>query len=188
MQLSMNSARPPLASAARNGWTDIVQLFLDHGAAANDIDRDGRSVLSYAVESGSIECVELLLEHGADINRPNLHSSYCEQLYYALGMIAYSSGSRRSADEPMLRFLFSRGANTNKLVDSPKLTSAWESPLLYALDDSPADDPLTERLIELLLEHGALVTQVDNKGRSLLTCAQHHGAGVRSLLLQYGAT
>lgn len=187
-KLSMNRVKPPLAYAARNGWVDIVQLFLDHGAAADDIDRNGRSVLSHAVESGSIECVELLLKHGADINRPNLHSSYCEQIYYALGMIAYSSGSRHAANKTMLELLFSKGAESNELSNSPRLKSAWESPLFYALDSLPADDPLTEQLIELLLERGAQVDQVDTEGRSLLTCARHHGAGVQSLLRRYGAT
>ncbi|KAH0355409.1 hypothetical protein KCU83_g1656, partial [Aureobasidium melanogenum] len=178
---------PPLAYAARNGWVDVVQLFLAKGAAADDIDRSGHPILSYAVQSGSTECVEQLLKHGAQINRPNLHTSFCEPLYYALGMIAYNSGSRRPANEPMLRLLLSRGANPNKLEGAQRSASAWDSPLFYALDDLPAGDKTTKKLIELLLKHGARVDQKDKKGRSVMTCAKHHGADVQNLLRQHGA-
>lgn len=184
----MNNRRvPPLAYVARNGWTDIVGLFLQRGATASGMDRSSRSVLSYAVESGSTECVELLLKHGAEINRPNLHSSYCEQLYYALGMIAYNTGHRRPANEPMLKLLLSKGANPNKLEGAQRSASAWEPPLFYALDDLPVGDPRTKRLIELLLKHGARVDQVDKRGRSVMACAKHHEGGVQSLLRQHGA-
>ncbi|KAG9734200.1 hypothetical protein KCU73_g10841, partial [Aureobasidium melanogenum] len=178
---------PPLAYAARNGWIDVVQLFLAKGAAADNIDRSSQSVLSYAVESGSTECVELLLKHGARINQPRSHSLYCEQLYYALGMIAYNTGSRRPANEPMLRLLLSRGASPNKLDGAETTMSIWEPPLFYALDDLPAGDKTTKRLIELLLKHGARVDQKDKKGRSVMTCAKHHGADVQNLLRQHGA-
>lgn len=178
---------PPLAYAARNGWRDVMQLFLAKGAAADDVDRSGHLVLSYAVQGGSIECVELLVKHGAQINRPTLHTSFCEPLYYALGMIAYNTASRRPANEPMLRLLLSKGANPNKLDGAQRSASAWDSPLFYALDDLPADDRNTKQLIELLLKHGARVDQEDKRGRSVMTCAKHHDTGVRNLLREYGA-
>lgn len=182
---------PPLAYAARNGWIDVVQLFLAKGAAADNIDRSSQSVLSYAVESGSTECVELLLKHGARINRPRSHSLYCEQLYYALGMIVYNTGdrgpARRPANEPMLRLLLSRGASPNKLDGAETSMSMWDPPLFYALDVLPVGNPRTKRLIELLLKHGARIDQVDKRGRSVLSCAKHHEVGVQSSLCQYGA-
>ncbi|KAK6000624.1 hypothetical protein QM012_003349 [Aureobasidium pullulans] len=187
LSLVNNRIKTPLALVALNGWSDTLQLLLEHGAKANDIDRKGRSVLSHAVESGSLECVDLLLKHGAEINHSNPATWYCEQLYYAMGMIAYNSGSRRAANAPMLEFLLNKGASPNKLDDVQRSVSVWESPLIYALDDLPAHDPSTERCIELLLDHGAQVDQVDKKGRSVLTCARHHSAGVKSLLRQYGA-
>ncbi|KAH0257544.1 hypothetical protein KCU91_g16316, partial [Aureobasidium melanogenum] len=183
----MNNRRvPPLAYAARNGWADIVQLFLDKGAAADTIDTNSRSVLSYAVESGSTACVELLLKNGAQINRPNPKISFCEQLYYALGMVAYNTGDRRPADELMLNLLLSRGANPNKLIDNPR-SALNDSPLFYALKYLPAGERSTRRIIELFVKHKAEVAQRDEKGRSVLTCAKHHGADAQNLLRQYGA-
>ncbi|KAG9576917.1 hypothetical protein KCU97_g13504, partial [Aureobasidium melanogenum] len=183
----MNNRRvPPLAYAARNGWADIVQLFLDKGAAADTIDTNSRSVLSYAVESGSTACVELLLKNGAQINRPNPKISFCEQLYYALGMVAYNTGDRRPANELMLNLLLSRGANPNKLIDNPR-SALNDSPLFYALKYLPAGERSTRRIIELFVKHKAEVAQRDEKGRSVLTCAKHHGADAQNLLRQYGA-
>ncbi|KAG9999213.1 hypothetical protein KCU78_g16029, partial [Aureobasidium melanogenum] len=177
---------PPLAYAVRNGWADIAQLFLDKSAAADTIDTNSRSVLSYAVESGSTACVELLLKNGAQINRPNPKISFCEQLYYALGMVAYSSGDRRPANESMLNLLLSRGANPNKLIDNPR-SALDDSPLFYALKYLPAGEKSTRRIIELLVKYRAEVAQRDEKGRSVLTCAKHHGADVQNLLRQHGA-
>ncbi|KAG9692807.1 hypothetical protein KCU95_g12169, partial [Aureobasidium melanogenum] len=185
--IHMNNRKvPPLAYAARNGWADIVQLFLDKGAAADTIDTNSRSVLSYAVESGSTTCVELLLKKGAQINRPNPKISFCEQLYYALGMVAYSSGDRRPANEPMLNLLLSRGATPNKLFDNPR-SALDDSPLLYALKYLPAGEKSTRRIIESLIKYKAEVDQRDEKGRSVLTCAKHHGADVQNLLRKYDA-
>ncbi|KAG9585851.1 hypothetical protein KCU77_g6136, partial [Aureobasidium melanogenum] len=177
---------PPLAYAARNGWADIVQLFLEKGAAADTIDTNSRSVLSYAVESGSTACVELLLKNGAQINRPNPKISFCEQLYYALGMVAYNTGDRRPANELMLNLLLSRGANPNKLFDNPR-SALNNCPLFYALKYLPASEKRTRRIIELLVEHKVEVDQRDEEGRSVLTCAKHHGADVQNLLRQHGA-
>ncbi|KAH0372585.1 hypothetical protein KCU65_g1180, partial [Aureobasidium melanogenum] len=181
-----NRRVPPLAYAARNGWTDIVQLILDKGAAADTIDTNSRSVLSYAVESGSIACVELLLNNGAQINRPNPKIPFCEQLYYALGMVAHNAGNHRPANETMLNLLLSKGANPNKIIDSRRL-SLDGSPLLYALKRLPPGEKSTRRMIELLVKHRAEVDQRDGKGRSVLTCAEHHTADVQNLLRQYGA-
>ncbi|KAH0194591.1 hypothetical protein KCU70_g174, partial [Aureobasidium melanogenum] len=175
---------PPLAYAVRNGWADIAQLFLDKSAAADTIDTNSRSVLSYAVESGSTACVELLLKNGAQINRPNPKISFCEQLYYALGMVAYNSGDRRPANESMLNLLLSRGANPNKLIDNPR-SALDDSPLFYALKYLPAGEKSTRRIIELLVKYRAEVAQRDEKGRSVLTCAKHHGADVQNLLRQH---
>ncbi|KAH0170342.1 hypothetical protein KCU67_g2679, partial [Aureobasidium melanogenum] len=177
---------PPLAYAVRNGWADIAQLFLDKSAAADAIDANSRSVLSYAVQGGSTACVELLLKNGAQINRPNSRISFCEQLYYALGMVTYSPGYRKPANESMLNLLLSRGANPNKLIDNPR-SALDDSPLFYALEYLPAGEKSTRRIIELLVKYRADVAQRDEKGRSVLTCAKHHEADVQNLLRQHGA-
>jgi len=46
----------------------IVQLLLDHHAAVNARDKDGKTALFYAIEGGSVPVTRLLLGHGADPN------------------------------------------------------------------------------------------------------------------------
>jgi len=185
----LNNRRvPPLACVARNGWLDMVQLFLDKGAAADYVDRKDRSVLSYAVEGGSTDCVELLLKRGADITRVNRYLSFCEQIYYALGMKHYNDGGTdpSPADEHMLKVLLSRGASPNRLVATKRSAFALGSPLFYAIQRLPIGDPSSKRVLELLLQYGAKFDEEDEK-ELVLTCAKHHSFDVQDLLHQYGA-
>jgi ankyrin repeat protein len=177
---------PPLAYAAQNGWTDIVRLLLENGAKPDNTTDSTQSILMHAVKNGSTESVELLLQHGAAINRPTGLSPYCELLYQALGMVSRYGGCR-PADEGMLKLLLARGANPNQIV-------SWESwrgnildpPLLYALQYLPAEEVLTERLLQLLLEHRATTDVKTREGVSISACAKRHSKEVQDLLSQYG--
>ncbi len=55
-----------LTYAARDGFTDIARLLIDHGANVNWIDGEGVTPLILASFKDHIELVELLLAHGAD--------------------------------------------------------------------------------------------------------------------------
>jgi ankyrin repeat protein len=189
----------PLCAAGLSSSVDAVGLLLQAGAAANYIDKTSRSVLSYAIEGGSTECVELLLEKGADINRPNPELSFCEQIYYAVGMTRYNKrdggfnfqypGLTMSLmfdhTEPMLKFVLSRGANPNRLVATRESTVRLGSPLCYALEHMRIGDPKTTRMIEMLLRHGARVDEEHDR-KTVLASTKRHGNDVRSLLHQYG--
>jgi hypothetical protein len=59
--------RNPLAAAASNGNTDMVQLLLDYGAALN-----GSGAIVVAAAAGYGHIVLLLLENGADIGHEGL--------------------------------------------------------------------------------------------------------------------
>jgi ankyrin repeat protein len=172
---------PPLAYAAKHGWTDIVQLFLKHGAKANQSNRN----LTYAVRNGHMECVKLLLQHGATINEPPGTSPYCELVHQALGMDT-RYGGYRSVDENMLRLLLARGANPNRLESWENWRhSPLDSPLLFALQNLPPGDANTERVIGLLLAYGAETDQVTRKGVSVSACAKRHSEVIQDLIRQH---
>ena len=56
-----------LTYAARDGFTEIARLLIDHGAEVNWIDGEGVTPLILASFKDHIELVQLLLAHGADI-------------------------------------------------------------------------------------------------------------------------
>ena len=55
-----------LTYAARDGFTEIARLLIDHGAEVNWIDGEGVTPLILASFKNHIELVQLLLDHGAD--------------------------------------------------------------------------------------------------------------------------
>lgn len=55
-----------LTYAARDGFTEIAGLLIDHGADVNWIDGEGVTPLILASFKNHIELVQLLLAHGAD--------------------------------------------------------------------------------------------------------------------------
>lgn len=56
-----------LTYAARDGFTEIARLLIDHGADVNWIDGEGVTPLILASFKDHIGLVQLLLEHGADV-------------------------------------------------------------------------------------------------------------------------
>ncbi|XP_048470086.1 DNA-binding protein RFXANK isoform X2 [Rhincodon typus] len=56
-----------LSLASIQGYTDIVQLLLDHGVDVNIYDWNGGTPLLYAVHGNHVRCVEALLAKGADL-------------------------------------------------------------------------------------------------------------------------
>ena len=76
----------PLHIAAQNGYLEIVELLLEHGANPNVQDNDGRTPLHYAVENCHVDVARVLLDHGADPTirdnegmTPLDYSSNCEE-------------------------------------------------------------------------------------------------------------
>jgi len=56
---------------ARQGWTEELLEFLDHGLPANTQDEDGNSLLMLAAYHGHAATVTALIEQGADVDLRN---------------------------------------------------------------------------------------------------------------------
>jgi len=56
----------PLMWAATMGQTEILKIFLEHGANPNSVNEFGRSLLFQAIQSGNANLVKLLLDKGAN--------------------------------------------------------------------------------------------------------------------------
>jgi ankyrin repeat protein len=57
-----------LAKAREMGCIDIVRMLLEHGADANWIDSNSKSIIQLAVKDEQKEIALLLAEYGADLN------------------------------------------------------------------------------------------------------------------------
>ncbi len=94
----------PLFSAASQGYTDIVQLLLDHGADPNAPEHNAPRghALYEAVAGNHLETAKLLLDHGADPNAPVESSGV--PLSQALG---------QGKNEEMINLLYRHGATAD---------------------------------------------------------------------------
>ena len=58
----------PIHYAARRGYIELVQFFLEQGADINDVGTEGWTPLHMAGREGHTKIVQLLLERGASVN------------------------------------------------------------------------------------------------------------------------
>ncbi|KAI0232290.1 hypothetical protein LSAT2_017359 [Lamellibrachia satsuma] len=190
---------PPLVTAARRHYLNIVRLLLIHRADVNATGRDGSTALMEATRHNATAIVKLLLDHGADTNVTDRVSH--SALFWAV----------QHQNVGLVRELLEHGTNTN-IVIQPHSTllhlaarmgniSIATMLLQNGADvnaiDEMANTPLfvavrvnSYGLAKLFLENGALVNQQDTDFRIALHIA---AASVRpshdmaQLLLDHGS-
>ena len=152
----------------------VLQLLLEHGAQVNLRDNAGKSALMLATQTGNERIVELLLEQGGQVNvQDNAGKSplmLATQLQKGNEMIfELFQGAENLDYEKIVEIL---QAQVNSKVDAGKLA--------LVLDRN-------ERMVKLLLEHGAQVNLQDNAGRSALMLVKQEEKYIIDMLLEHGA-
>ncbi|XP_021574016.1 ankyrin repeat domain-containing protein 50, partial [Carlito syrichta] len=176
---------------------DSIRTLLDNGAAVNQCDASGRTLLASAAYSGSLDVVNLLVSRGADSEIEDAHG------HTPLTLAA------RQGHTKVVNCLIGCGADINH-TDHDGWTAlrsaAWGghtevvSALLYAgvkVDCADADSRTAlraaawgghEDIVLNLLQHGAEVNKADNEGRTALIAAAYMGhREIVGHLLDHGA-
>jgi len=177
----------PLLFSAREGCIQCARVLLDGGAGIDLMDPDGTTPLVMALLNRNWDMAKFLIEQGAD---PDLWDIYGQTpLYVAVDMNTLPVGRRielPSADRTegidVMRLLLEKGANPNaQLKLRPRYRNipndryrdpmiVWgTTPLLRAA--KAGDVPV----VQLLLEHGALVDLANSQGVTPLMAAAGDG-------------
>ena len=61
------------------GFTEALQLLLDHGALITDVDNTNRTALALAAGGGYADCVRVLLAAGAKITKEIPGNEICSE-------------------------------------------------------------------------------------------------------------
>ena len=159
----------PLSVAAESGSTQLVELFLMHGADANLRAHYGLTALHMA-DPGKTRIFQLLVDHGADLHaRDNSGDS-------PLSRVCYDA---REEAEDTVRVLLDLGADIDSRNNSGETALFRAAELRYC------------RIIQVLLDYGADIHARSELGCSVLSSAI--GADYRetdkvvALLLNNGA-
>ncbi len=159
-----NSARPPLAEAAKNGDKDALRALLQKKVDVNAAEGDGTTALHWASYRDELESADLLLRAGAKVNAAN-----------DLGVTPLWTASQNGSSA-MVRRLLEAGANPNAAL------LAGETPLMVAARSGFPD------VVEQLIAKGANVNAHGARAQTALMWAvsEKHPAVVK-LLLAHGA-
>ena len=162
-----------LLRAATMGRRKMVKRLLDLGVDANVANKKDMTALIAASYEGKARIVTLLLEHGAD---PNMQDSTGK------GPVVYAAGKGYLKIMKLLM-------ETDKL-DINQSYGYNLTALMWAAGHSN-DVPVKQGLacVEFLLDSGANIGAVDDRGRSALLIASQRGhSAIVSVLLERGAS
>ncbi len=178
----------PLFWAVRLRHADIVELLLEHGAAADAVrEVDGWSLLHQCARLASetdppeppatvgtaspVGLAKMLLEHGAEPDQGAV--GYGTPLHLAAG----------AGQLGLVNLLLDAGATVDVLHEPEFADMSGETPLVRACRGRHAD------VAAVLIEHGADVDASNGRGETPLSEAAWAGhRDVAELLLEHGAT
>jgi ankyrin repeat protein len=189
----------PLTRAARFGHLALVDLLLEKGAPIDARNLAGSTALYVAAENDRLPVVRRLLAKGADPKLPGRGD------VTPLAAAAFKGNDRiveallaRGVDKtgkapilyaaalgftPVVRRLLDAGVDVNARYGNDLTVLMWGAG--YA-DGAGALD--AEAVVSLVLDSGAAIDALDNRGRSaLMTAAELGHAGIVELLLRRGA-
>lgn len=210
--------RTPLHRASYHGKLEVAQLLLDHGARVDTEDDDSFTPLhcvslargDQASEEARKRVARLLLEHGADVNARSktrhtpLHDAcYNGQLeitrllldhnaqvdtadfqgFTPLHCVSRGDHASEEAGICVARLMLERGADVNAQTKERYCTPLHVASYCGKLEST-----------RLLIDHGAQVDAVDDKGNTPLHYvsrgiydSEDAGVGIARLLLEHGA-
>lgn len=180
-----------LTHAARSGQATLVRLLAAHGAEINQRNVHGASPLYVAVERNRTAAAQALIELGADVNLPGnsnvppvsaaAYNGNLELVDLLMARHADASVTDLTGKSPVLYAAAAgHGAVVAKLLQTGIDVNARYGHRLnvlmwaagHANDVLPGDGV---RLVSMLLDQGAAVDAVDDRGRTALMIAA--GAG-----------
>lgn len=186
----------PLMYAAREGATEAARTLCDAGAETKLADPDGETALLIAILNRHYETAAALVEKGADVNQAD--SAGMGALYAAVDMNTLGEIFGRPGRAPtgnmtaldLMKLLLDKGANPNAGLKEPTLQrahtpgdpalGAGATPLARAAHTGDA------AVVQLLIAHGAGVSQPLKNGTTPLMFAAGLGRGVSAFAKDYG--
>lgn len=191
-----------------NASSELVKLFLDHGATVNEQNNKSEGPLYLACLVGNFSGARLLLDYHADIDdddevfgKTALHAAV-EANSRELVKLLVERGADVSGQDKMGRNCFAQAAATGKVDIIEYLLDTWssqDSTTWHLLtQDLDGRTPLhlsvksgTEKAVELLLKAGdaaTLCSQSDRYGATPLHLAAAYGSlDIVEILLNSGA-
>lgn len=185
----------PLMQAVSANLPEVTEILLHAGANINDTDVLGDPAVNWASYLGRIEIVELLIASGADVKVTTIHGNALD--------IAMRQGHHRIVDNLLPSFdkapesklvtsLFAAIAKQDfvilkeliKQTTSKDIYDGYQNAILtYAANKKCL------ACVELLLQAGQAIDQIDRIGFSALMIATRNGdSSMVELLLNYGAS
>jgi ankyrin repeat protein len=157
----------PLFQAVQADRTAVAILLIDAEAKVDVANKQGETALSAAAFNANAELAELLLAHKAPPDTVD-----------ATGKSVIVYAAARGATR-IVEMLLNAGIDPNRRYNADLTALMWAA---GHADNAPKEQGL--RTVKLLIERGATVDLVDDRGRSALMIAAtlDHGAIARALL------
>jgi len=205
LQARDREANTPLSRAARAGHASLVQLYAADGGELDERNLKGSTPLFLAVENNRTAIVELLLTLGAKPDVPGrsqltpLAAAAYNGNAKIVDILVSKGADPNTADatgktpilyaaargfQPIVERLLKAGVDINQRYGNNLTVLMWAA---GHANDVPDDDGVA--LVEYLVEHGAKVGDLDDRGHDALMIASELGhAGIVRVLLKNGAS